>query len=651
MNKKVLLCVTLVLLDLAFLKVSGIKAENFEKEEMLFMEIPSVVTASKKAESIQEAPAIVTVITADQIKDFGANTFYDILQRMPSIQPVGTHLYPRNTAVIRGDLIGPYDNHVLILINGRPFRDDVSGGLNASFYNMFPVEAIERIEFVRGPGSVLYGTNAFDGVINIITKKPVKDVEAEITAGAGSFGANIGRGSFGFKKNDLNLLANVNYFKDDGWDYRAISCSPTGGAQYDGSTKYGNNNASGFLSFQYKGFTFNSYIANLEQKNFGLAPMWQSVGTDGASWLVTTRRFADLGYSKQLFDDYNFQANVTYNYYDFRSYSKNAFASTEGAYDFLGEISLGGPVLENVSFIVGGVFTQLSRSDSLDISKAKIPDFEKSDYSVYLQVNYKPVQKMKLVGGLQYNKPQDVDGVTVPRIGAIYQISDKLASKLSYAEAFREPWPIETLTYYPGVLVGNPLLKPEIVSTIDMQLTYSDKKHQSSLTIFTNSYKDLITRVAHPTIPATSSYDNIGKMEIQGIEIESKVLLLSNLYMEGSGTYQTEKENKVLTPDYIVKLGFSYRSDFGLVLGIFDNYFGEPKKNKGAVLNPEATAIHIISVNVKYQIPYTKSLEINIFAQNVLDQNYYFPEFSKGWVNTLPLEPGRAIYSTVSYKF
>ena len=647
-QQKFLAAVLFLSASMPVLPVKAVAEETMSSEELLFMEIPAVVTASKKEENIQEASAVVTVITAAEIKDFGAGTFYDVLQRIPSIQPVGTHLYPKNTSVIRGDLVGPYDNHILILINGRPFRDDVSGGLNASFYNMFPVEAIDRIEFVHGPGSVLYGTNAFDGVINVITKKPVKDIEAEVTAGAGSFGADTGKGSFSIKKNDLNLFADVNYMKDDGWDYNAIARSPAPGSVRNGSTKYGNNNTSGFLFLQYKDFTFNSYIANLEQKNFGLVPLWQSVGTNGTSWLATTRRFADIGYVKQLSDNYNVQANVTYNYYEFKSYSQNSLGSNEGAYDFLGEVSFGGTIMEKVNFIAGGVLTKLS---SLDLAAAKISKFNQSNYSGYVQLDYKPVEKLKLVTGAQYNKPEDIDGITVPRMGAVYQISDTIGTKTSYAEAFRSPWPVETRTYYPGVLVGNPSLKPEKVKTIDVQLLYNTKKYQSSLTLFKSDYNDLITRIAHPSIAATSSYDNLGKMDIQGIEVESKVSLLPNLYVEGSGTYQNENDNKVLTPNYMLKAGVSYHSEFGLAASIFDNYFGEPKKNTGAVLNPEAKAVHIASININYAIPAIKSLAFNVFVQNVLDQDYYYPEFSKNWVNTLPLESGRSIYGTASYKF
>jgi len=616
---------------------------SYSLEDLLTM---NVRTASKKEEKVTETPAVVTVITAAEIKDFGATTLLDVLQRAPSIQAVGSHLYPDNVMAMRGDLVSHYDSHILVLINGRPFRDDITGGLNASIYQIFPVNIIDRIEIVRGPGSVLYGTDAFDGVINIITKRPTKNVEAEVTGGLGSFGADIARGTVGYKKGDLDFLVNVNSFKDDGWDFNATTFFP-GTPNTTSSMKYYNHNISGSLFLHYKDFSFNFYNATLDQGNLGVNPAFQFGGGDNGSWLDSYRDFADLGYSKKFAGDYTLNLNVTYNYCTFMTYTKRS-PSGEGAYDLLGEASFQGPIMQNMNFIVGGTATNMRR---VLVESPKIPDFNFTNYSGYTQLDYTPVDKLKLVGGVQYNKIQDIDGVAVPRFAGVYQLSDKTGLKVSYDQAFRAPWPMETIVYFPGVIVGNPKLTPEKVQTTDAQFFYNTAKSQSALTVFDNNYNDLIMRVPHPTIPNTSSYANVGTMDIQGIELETKVSILPDLYVEGSGTYQSEKDDKVLTPNYMVKAGVSYHTRIGLNMSVFDNYFGAPKSNGGLVLNPAATAVSLVSVNLNYTIPSVKALEFNLFIQNALDQEYDYPEFSKDWINTLPLEPGRAIYGTVTYKY
>lgn len=119
-----------------------------------------VTTPSKRAETRADAPGVVSIVTAEEIFGFGANSLFDVLERAPSIQTLGSSLFPRNLTVMRGDLRSLFNNHVLILIDGRPIREGIEGGVDSPTFTAFPVDMIERIEIVRGPGSVLYGTNA-----------------------------------------------------------------------------------------------------------------------------------------------------------------------------------------------------------------------------------------------------------------------------------------------------------------------------------------------------------------------------------------------------------------------------------------------------------------------------------------------------------
>ncbi|MEW6515321.1 MAG: TonB-dependent receptor [candidate division FCPU426 bacterium] len=614
--------------------------------ELMLFEMPSVVTASKKAESIDKAPGVITVITAEEIKKFGGLTLYDVLQRAPSIQPVGSHLFRNNAMIVRGDLVSHYDNHILVLINGRPFRDDIAGGQNATLYEIFPVEVIERIEIIRGPGSVLYGTNAMDGVINIITRQPAKELEADLTAGAGSYGAMIGRGTIGYKTQDFNLLATANYFKNDGWDFQASTVLPRT-TNTEGSMKYYNRDASGSLFLGYKNFTFNVYHAVLKDGNLGINPAFQYSGGEGQSWLDLSRLFADAGYSQQIFGEYTVNANVTLNHVRFAAHTKQVPAG-EATSDLLGEISVGGPIIDKINMVVGGLLSNSQRAFS---ENPHFAEFNKNNLSGYAQVDYTPWDEFKLIAGAQYNKPSNVDGVTVPRLGAIYQWTDKLGTKVSYAEAFRAPWAMETAISFPGVIIGNPDLKPEICKTADIHVFYNEKTVQSAVTFFRTRYENLIARIMSPSIPSTSTYDNVSSMDISGVEFETKIPLTPDILIEGSACYQEEQSDLLLTPNTMVKVGVSYSTPFGLSLAVFDNHFGDPKKNAGQALNPEAKAIDLISLNITYNPPMLKSAKLNLFIQNVLNQAYFFPEFDKNWVNTLPLEPGRAIFGTISYEF
>jgi iron complex outermembrane receptor protein len=137
----------------------------------VFVPLDMVVYApTKRTIELRKAPGAVTVITAEQISQLSARTLIDVLRLVPGfnarITPMGAAFAVRSF----GD--SPFTERVLLLIDGAPYNSPDKGGLPAHpGFDLFPVEHIKRIEVIRGPGSAVYGANAFWGVINIITKR------------------------------------------------------------------------------------------------------------------------------------------------------------------------------------------------------------------------------------------------------------------------------------------------------------------------------------------------------------------------------------------------------------------------------------------------------------------------------------------------
>src|SRR5205809_4560264 len=138
-------------------------------EVTLFGEEQLKVEAATKTEiPISKAPASVTVITAKQIRESGARTTLDLLRLVAGVNVRWNPM--TQTIDIRGFGENPFSNRVLLLIDGQPYNSGDTGGFPLSpAFDLFPIQNIKRIEVVRGPGSSLYGENAFWGVVNIVT--------------------------------------------------------------------------------------------------------------------------------------------------------------------------------------------------------------------------------------------------------------------------------------------------------------------------------------------------------------------------------------------------------------------------------------------------------------------------------------------------
>ena len=126
-----------------------------------------------------EAPSSVTVITSDEIKKYGHRTLADVLQ---SVQ--GFHVsYDRNYAFLgaRGVSLGDFNSRILLLVDGHRVNNNLTDGAYIDTAFILDIDLIDRVEIIRGPGSVLYGNNAFFGVINVITRQGEQLNGAEVS--------------------------------------------------------------------------------------------------------------------------------------------------------------------------------------------------------------------------------------------------------------------------------------------------------------------------------------------------------------------------------------------------------------------------------------------------------------------------------------
>ena len=199
----------------------GANAQIEEKQDTSFllglsleelMNIP-VSIATKYEKSLKEVPAVVTVITANDIANSGARNIMDVLQYVPGFEFSRSRL-GLYYAGVRGVKDPNTTSRLLVLKDGTPYNG-IMYGVGIAMQKTFDLKSIDRIEIIRGPGSALYGRNAFVGVINIITKSGKDRNKLQVYPSVGNFNTYCVGASYETKTDNFDAFIAIEKVKSD----------------------------------------------------------------------------------------------------------------------------------------------------------------------------------------------------------------------------------------------------------------------------------------------------------------------------------------------------------------------------------------------------------------------------------------------------
>ncbi|MCK5380592.1 MAG: TonB-dependent receptor plug domain-containing protein, partial [Candidatus Latescibacteria bacterium] len=196
---------------LFMLPQTGFVQELGEEQLPLYWMDEIVVTATRTEKTIRDLSATVSVITREEIEASNAHSPMDILNTLPGLFVQRTGAFGRADVDIRG--IGERGRKVMVLVDGRPVKMGLFG---CTVTHSLPLNNVERIEVVRGPASVLYGSDALGGVINIITRKLAESQQVDYTFSYGSYDTYQHRVRAGGSSGPLTFYATADKRQSDG---------------------------------------------------------------------------------------------------------------------------------------------------------------------------------------------------------------------------------------------------------------------------------------------------------------------------------------------------------------------------------------------------------------------------------------------------
>lgn len=537
-------------------------------EQLLDLDVQS---ASKFTQKASEAPSSVTVISAGDIRRFGYRTLADILD---SVRGLYVH-NDRNYSYlgVRGfGPLGSYNSRVLVMVDGARLNDPVYS--QGSIGREFPVDVdmIERVEFVPGPSSAIYGSNAFFGVVNVITRGGRDLGNLEASAEGGSEGARKGRVSVGKRlDNGLDLMASVTGYRSSGADRYFPEFAALGVG--DGIARGLDWERASDLLFKASlgDFTLQA-VHGVRNKGVPTAS-FQSIFGDPRERTRDSQSFVELRYEADLDRDQTLSARLHRGRYDYRGdypyaglVPGSTIVNVDGASsDWWGsEVKLVNRSLRGHRLVLGAELQRNTRKDqdNYDLSPATTYIAERhraTQWGVYAQDDWTLRPNLSLNAGLRYDHHSTFGKIMNPRLALIWGIQPSLTLKALYGRAYRAPNDSELFfSSQPLGWKSNPALQPERIETRELVAEWRlASLTRATVSGFQYRISDLITLTTDAG-DGQRQYRNIGAARVDGVQAEVEQLWRSGAAVRASISVQHARDRDgnwlVNSPRELIKL-------------------------------------------------------------------------------------------------
>jgi outer membrane cobalamin receptor len=602
-----------------------------------------ITVASRNEQTLRETPAVVTIITGEEIRNSGARDLIDVLRLVPGFD-FGHDVEGVVGIGIRG--IWAQEAKVLLQIDGMDMMETSYGSLQLSGH--YPITNIERIEIIRGPGSVIYGGNASLAVINIITRdgKKTNGIGTNITYG--QMGKALGRRSVSISggkefTNGINFKINAMIGQVNQSD--RIFNSPTLGlVNYADSSKISPSHIN--TSLKYKGLEAN-YIFDSYQLQSTLI---------NNNYLFRSH-MANVKYTYKLSDKFSLIPRIAFkqqlpwfltNTKDTATYNTNISTSR-----YTGALQLNYKPLDKLELTAGAEFFA-------DHAKVFAPNSDYrfgngdskityTNFSGYLQGQYTS-KWANITAGIRLDKHNRFGYVVLPR-AALTKVFGRFHAKLMYSWAYRAPV-ISNLDV-------NPLIKPELVTVTEAELGMQiTDKIFVTINVFDNKVSNPIV---FNQLNDIENYINDDRSGTRGGEFEFRVKNKVGYFTANYSYYQTHKQrvdiyrvpvNPNLTlafPAHKVTISGSInitkKISINPVFVLYSERYGYNSLEQLYRVKPTC----LLSTYINYE-NVLNGLSIGAGVFDILGQNYQFIQAHRSFSDPLP-GPSREYMVRLRYKF
>lgn len=613
-----------------------------------------IVTATRAPLTLDEVPASIAVLdkaAIDRAQDIGVT---ELLLRTPGISISRNGGYGTSTSL---RIRGAESDHSVVVIDGVKLNDPSSTGGGFNFANLLAGD-IDRIEVLRGPQSILWGSQAIGGVVNVVTASPEKTLEGSFDVEAGSRETVSARAAVGGRTGPLSWRIGGQRFATDGISSHAKAF---GGVERDG---YRNHSVSGRaelvladnVSAEVRGYYSSGRVEfdgfNTDSNDYGHNK--EFVGYAGLNFDLASGRFRNrvaFAYTDTNRDNFNPDRARPQS---FEADGKNKRWEYQGNFDLTdGITAIFGAENERSTF--------RSRSPSASLA-TPLPAFARGKAeltSAYGQLSVEPVDGLTLNGGVRYDDHDRYGGQTLFAAGGVWRLSTGTVLRASYGEGFKAPSLYQLFSEY-----GNVALDPEEAhgweAGIEQHLfdrklvvgaTWFDRTTTNQIIFNSCSGTSTNPLCFVPGNPATRRfgyYSNVARSEAHGIEAAA-ALTLGGLTLDGNTSWIVAEDRSPGTanfgkwlprrPRQTANASVSYGLDFGLELGAAVRWSGKSFDNASNATRLDDYTL----VDLRAEFALSDDVKLFARAENIFDEQY-MTAFRYGSL-------GRSIYAGIRGRF
>ena len=609
------------------------------KQDLAYLREEQIVISNAQLQPLTQSPSNVYVITAEDIRQSGATDLPTILRRVPGLSVI--QLSGFEFAVSARGNNQAFANKLLLMIDGRSVYEDTQGVIN---WLLLPISfsEIKRIEVLKGPAAVIYGFNAFDGVVNIVTKNPDEMKGTTLQAGAGEFGTIRSSAVYANRWNRIGSRLSIGHDQNQQWrnrdalsyrsdrvngliDYHAtdqLTIRLEGGLVHANPTDLVSSDI-----IRVSSNPTNSYARVVaEHPDFFVRASWSQLNQG-----VTNTPLPPLAPIVSVTDTEGRSTGIPF---------------LTNSYDLWSQYMLR---IGNSHSVIGGINYRRNT-----LSSNEITGFGQEDrLGLYLQDAWTLWPSLTLTAGARMDLHSDIHPTYSPRVALVYEPIENHTFRISSSMAYRPPTLVESNSAFnttfnifgfaiQSQLQGSHNLDPERIVSYEgeYQGWWLDHRLRTRVAVFHNHVKNLINAVS--ISPTMSTWANSqGVADIEGVEVGAEVIATS--WLRAFANYSNQHTNQSITdhqrrggPTSMASGGLVAEWENGLTGQITAHYVGAgvyPVRSEfsqfasiglipqNAVPNPRVESYTLLNVRAGYRF-WQNRAEIAVSAFNALNDRH-----------------------------